>query len=184
MRDLSLHVLDIAENSIRAGATFIEIWIDENTKKNILTIKIKDNGRGMNRKKLNKVLDPFYTTKKGKRIGLGLALLAQSAQEANGGCKVESRAGKGTNVAANFELGHIDRKPLGDMAATMMALIGAHGDKIDFIYTHQFNDRSFEIGTREVKSRLDGVSIQNPEVLAFLRKNITHGLKGLGARKT
>ncbi|HEX7321089.1 MAG TPA: ATP-binding protein [bacterium] len=183
MDDLSLHVLDIAENSIRAGATVIEILIDENIKKNLLSIKIKDNGRGIDKNELSKVLDPFYTTKKGKRIGLGLALLAQSAHEAMGKFDIISKPGRGTDVLATFVYDHIDRKPLGDMGETVMALIGTHADKIDVVYAHKVNDRGFKLGTSNVKSMLDGVPIMNPEVMDFLRHKLQSELKKLGVNR-
>jgi len=178
--DLSLHVLDIAENSIRAGATVIEILIDEDIKNNLLSIKIKDNGRGINKKDLTKVLDPFYTTKKSKRIGLGLALLAQSAQEAMGKFNIVSKPGRGTNVRATFVYDHIDRKPLGDTGETVMALIGTHANRIDIVYTHKVNDRGFKIDTRSIKSVLDGVPIKNHKVMGFLRHKLQGELKKLG----
>jgi anti-sigma regulatory factor (Ser/Thr protein kinase) len=181
MEDLSLHVLDIVENSIRAGATLIDISIDENTKKNILIIRIKDNGHGINKKDLNKVLDPFYTTKKGKKIGLGLALLAQSAQEAQGDIRIQSEPGKGCEIVATFVYDNIDRKPLGNTGETIMALIGTHADKIDFIYQHRKNNRGFEINTREIRSVLDGVPIFSPAVMSFLRQKISGELRRIKA---
>jgi len=177
MRDLSLHILDIVENSIRAGATLIEIMIEENIKKNSLRIVIKDNGRGIGKKNLTKLLDPFYTTKKGKKVGLGLSLLAQSAQEAMGKCTIKSEAGRGTEIVATFVHDNIDRKPLGNMGETIMALIGTHADQIDFIYRHRKNNNGFEINTREIRSVLDGVSIFSPVVQSFLRQKITSELR-------
>ncbi len=136
MEDLSLHILDIVENSIDAGADRIEILIEENIARNRLTIKVKDNGKGIDRKVLHKVLDPFYTTKKVRKVGLGLSLLAQAAREAAGNFKIKSTKGKGTEVVACFAYNHIDRKPLGNMCDTIMALIGTKGNDIDFVYRH------------------------------------------------
>ena len=172
MQDLSLHILDIVENSIDAGATEIEIMIDEDTKKNLLQIKIKDNGRGMDQKTLKKILDPFYTTKTVRRVGLGLSLFAQSVNEVDGKIVIKSKPGKGTEVIAQMSYDHIDRKPLGNMCDTIMALIGTKGIEIDFIYSHKKNGQTFMIDTKEIKKQLGGESINHPEILNFLRKEI------------
>ncbi len=135
MEDLSLHILDIVENSIRAGAKKIEIRIIVDKKKDLLDIKIIDDGEGMDRKMLKKVLDPFYTTKNTGRIGLGLPLLAQSAEESGGSIKIKSKPGNGTKVRATFGYSHIDRRPLGDISKSLKVLIAANPD-IDFIYEY------------------------------------------------
>ncbi len=172
MQDLSLHILDIVENSIDAGATKVEIVIEERIKENLLKIKIKDNGRGIDKETLKKVFDPFYTTKKVRRVGLGLSLFAQSVKEADGKIKIDSKLGKGTVVKAQMCYNHIDRKPLGDMCETLMALIGTRGTNIDFIYRHKKNGQEFVFSTREIKKRLGSAEINNPEVLKFLRREI------------
>ncbi|MEO0124292.1 MAG: ATP-binding protein [candidate division WOR-3 bacterium] len=172
MQDLSLHILDIVENSIDAGATKIEIMIDENLKKNLLKIMIKDNGKGMDKKTLKKVLDPFYTTKTVRRVGLGLSLFAQSVREAEGNIKIKSKKGKGTVVNAVLTYNHIDRKPLGNMCDTIMALIGTRGNEIDFVYEHCKDNKCFRLDTKEIKDVLNGIPINNPEVIKFLREKI------------
>lgn len=126
MEDLSLHVLDVAENALAAGADRIEVRIDEDTAEGILSIEIEDSGCGMDEQTANRILDPFYTSKPAKRVGLGLPLLAQAAREAGGELQVNSVPGEGTSVTATFRLGHIDLKPLGDMLATMATLACAH----------------------------------------------------------
>ncbi len=181
MQDLSLHILDIVENSIDAGATKIEIMIDENIKKNFLKIKIKDNGKGMNNKVLKKILDPFYTTKNVRRVGLGLSLFAQSVREAEGKIGVESELGKGTTVKATMKYDHIDRRPLGNMGDTITALIGTKGNEIDFIYEHCKDNKCFKLDTREIKDALDGIPINNPEVIKFLRNKIKKELNRIKA---
>jgi len=112
MQDLSLHILDIIENSINAGAKRVEIMINEDLEKDILSIEIKDNGEGIDRETLEKVLDPFYTTRTTRRVGLGLSLLSQSAKEAEGDISIKSEKGVGTAVHAYFKHSHIDRRPL------------------------------------------------------------------------
>jgi anti-sigma regulatory factor (Ser/Thr protein kinase) len=177
LKDLSLHILDIIENSIEAGAKKVEISIEESTKKNMLVLKIKDDGRGMDKKTLTKVLNPFFTTKKAKRIGLGLSMLAQSTKEAGGSFDIKSKKEKGTSITAKFVYDHIDRKPIGNMAETMIALIVSNGLQTDLVYKHSKNGKNFLFDTRYVKKELNGVLINKPEVLSLLRKWILKELK-------
>jgi anti-sigma regulatory factor (Ser/Thr protein kinase) len=182
LEDLSLHILDICENSIEADATKIEIMIEENTVQNTLLLTIKDNGKGLDKETMSKVLDPFYTTRKTRRVGLGLPMLAQAAKEAEGDLKIESQKGKGTTITAQFVHNHIDRKPLGDIAGTLIALITARGTErsgTDIVYEHRKNGDAFLFNTREIKKELQDVPITHPEVLNLLRKIITNGLKNL-----
>ena len=133
MEDLSLHILDIVENSIAAGAKNIRIKIIEEKKKDFLAVEIIDDGKGMDDKTLKKVLDPFYTTRNTRKVGLGLPLLAQSAEESGGNIKIESKPGKKTTVKTTFSYSHIDRKPLGDVSETLKVLIAGNPD-INFIF--------------------------------------------------
>ena len=149
MEDLSLHTLDVAENAIRAGAGKIEIGIFEDIEGNLLSIRIKDDGVGMDEETLEKALDPFFTTKRNRRIGLGLSMLAQAAKEAGGDIKLDSKIGKGTDVLATFRYDHLDRKPLGDMNETMATLIAGHPE-VRFIYEHKKNGETvYKLDTRK-----------------------------------
>jgi len=177
MQDLSLHILDIVENSIEAGATKVEITVEEDVRHNRLIVEIKDNGKGMDKKTLDNVLDPFYTTKKTRRIGLGLSMLAQAVKEAEGDFNVQSKRGEGTTITAQFVYDHLDRKPLGNIAETLIALIASNGLAVDFIYKHKKDGKYFVFDTRDIKKELDGVPINNFEVLKFLQKNIRTELK-------
>lgn len=150
MEDLSLHILDIVENSIRAHAKKIEIKIIEEKKKDLLTIEIIDDGKGMDKKTLKNVLDPFFTTKNTRRVGLGLSLLAQSAEESGGSIKIESKPGQGTKVKAVFGYSHIDRKPLGDVNESLKVLIAANPD-INFIYEYQKDNTNYYLDTKGIK---------------------------------
>lgn len=150
MEDLSLHILDIVENSIRAHAKKIEIKIIEEKKKDLLTIEIIDDGKGMDKKTLKNVLDPFFTTKNTRRVGLGLSLLAQSAGESGGSIKIESKPGQGTKVKAVFGYSHIDRKPLGDVNESLKVLIAANPD-INFIYEYQKDNANYYLDTKGIK---------------------------------
>ncbi len=136
MEDFSLHVLDVAENALAAGASRIEIRIFEEPKEDIMRIEIKDNGCGMDERAVKLALDPFYTTKPNKRVGLGLPLLAQAAREAGGGLEIQTAPGEGTAINATFQLGHPDLKPLGDMLETMATLACAH-PQVEFVFEHR-----------------------------------------------
>ena len=135
MEDISLHVLDIAENSIRANAKNINIMIIEDKKNDLLTLTIEDDGEGMDDKTKEYALNPFFTTKKSKKVGLGLAFLSHSAEEAGGAMKIESEPGKGTKMIAAFKLGHIDRKPLGNLNETIKCLKTTHPE-INITFDH------------------------------------------------
>jgi K+-sensing histidine kinase KdpD len=135
VEDISLHLLDVAENGLAAGADRIEIRIVEETEKDLMTIEIEDNGSGMDCQILSHALDPFYTTKPGKRVGLGLPLLAQAAKEAGGDIGIQTVPGQGTVVRGTFQLSHPDLKPLGDVLATIATLACGHPDR-QIVYEH------------------------------------------------
>ena len=180
MLELSLHILDVVENSTRAGAKTVYISLIEDTERDILSLEIKDDGSGMNEDILRKAIDPFFTTKTVRNIGLGLPMLAQAAERTDGKFIIESKGGEGTRVAAVFKLNHIDRQPLGDIASTLVTLI-AGNTNVDFIYRHQHNDREYILDTRDVKKEIDDVPINHVEVLNFIRDHIEEGLKEIGA---
>lgn len=182
MEDLSLHILDIMENSVTAGAKMIGLEISEEIGENRLTIQIKDDGKGMDEETLTKVLDPFYTKKTVRRVGLGLSLLAQAAQEAGGRFKIDSLPGRGTNISAIFVYDHIDRKPLGNMAETISAFIAGSGTEVDLTYRHVKNGNEFVFNSIEAKKILNGVPINNPEVIAFIKNYIQDGLNEISER--
>jgi len=167
LREISLHIIDIAENGIAAGADLIEIKISELRLKNLLEITIRDNGRGIPPELINRVTDPFFTTRTTRRVGLGLSLLKDATKRCGGGFNIASREGKGTKISASFELDHIDLAPIGDLAGSIMCLIMGNPG-VDFIYTHEYNRRSFTIDTRDIRKKLDGVPINRPEVLRFI----------------
>jgi len=123
MQDLSLHILDVVENSIAASANWIKISIVEDTLRDLLSLEIADNGKGMDRETQQKALNPFFTTRTTRRVGLGLPLLAQAARESNGSFELDSQPGRGTTVRAVFRLSHPDRKPLGDIAETLLTIL-------------------------------------------------------------
>ncbi len=171
MEDLSLHILDIVENSLDAGAKTVQIRLEENAEKDVLILEIEDDGRGMDKEMAAGALDPFVTSRTTRRVGLGLPFLAQAAKAANGKLTLHSQPGKGTKVKATFGLSHIDTKPLGDIAQTMITLIVGHPD-IDFFYLHKVNRSRYVFRTRDLRKQLDGIPLQTPQVTAFIRKNI------------
>lgn len=150
MEDLSLHILDIAENATRAGGKKIVIEITEDADDDRLTIRIEDDGKGMDRQTLEEATNPFFTTKGGKRFGLGLSFLAQAARQTGGELTIESREGVGTRVIAVFRPSHPDMKPMGDIAETMATLI-AGNPAVRFVFDHRtpeshYHFDSFESG--------------------------------------
>jgi len=178
MDDLSLHVLDIAENSAAAGASLIEIAIEEDEGRDLLTLRLADNGRGMSRSELQSALDPFYSTK-AKKTGLGLPFLAQAAEQSGGGLSLESRPGRGTTVTARFGYGNIDRPPLTKMAETVMILVFGHPE-IGFRYRHRRNGRDFRFDSLRFAARAGGITAR-PDLIAAIRKTLETGLKRIGA---
>ncbi|ABR48436.1 histidine kinase [Alkaliphilus metalliredigens QYMF] len=178
MKELSLHILDIAQNSIAAKAKKIEIHIWEDLENNQLRIKISDDGNGMDAKLAKRAVDPFCTSRNTRRVGMGLPLLKLAANQCNGDLELQSQKGVGTTVEVCFQYDHIDRVPLGNMVDTMLILIGSD-DQIDYIYTHYYKNKIFFLDTKEVKKQLGDVPITNVNVVTFLKEYIEEGLKEL-----
>ncbi|MGE5172592.1 MAG: ATP-binding protein [Betaproteobacteria bacterium] len=168
MEDISLHILDIAENSVRAAAKKIEILITRDVENDILRLEVIDDGRGMDAGTLAKIRDPFFTTKH-KKTGLGIPFLSQAAELAGGKLTIASSPSNGTRVVVTFGLSHVDRPAIGNMAETLMTLIVGHPD-IDVLYVEQDGDRVFRFDTREIKRELEDVPISTPEALGAVRK--------------
>lgn len=175
MKELSLHILDIVQNSIKADAKNIEINIDENTVENKLSITIKDNGCGMNEEFLKNVRDPFTTTRTTRKIGMGISLFEAAAKQCGGGLDITSELNVGTVVTAHFEYDNIDRAPIGDMAATMVTIISG-SPEIEFIYSHTHNGKSFLLNTIEIRSILGDVPLNTSEVISWINEYISEGL--------
>ncbi len=181
MEDLSLHILDVAENGITAGASLIQITVEEDLKADTLSIAIEDNGRGMEPEFLAKVLDPFVTTRTTRKVGLGLSLFQQTAQEADGDLTVSSTPGVGTKVKVIMSHSHIDRKPMGNMAETMTTLIEGHPE-VDFVYEHRKNGTEYLLDTREIRAELEEVPLNSPEVVRLIREDLLSGLEEIASR--
>jgi anti-sigma regulatory factor (Ser/Thr protein kinase) len=175
MEDLSLHILDIAENSVEAKARRVAIRVEERPDKDRLVLEIADNGRGMGPRLLAKAMDPFVTTKKTRRIGLGLPLLAQAAQAAGGSVRLRSAPSRGTKVRATFRLSHIDLQPLGDIAETLAVLIVGHPE-VDFRYTHVADRGKYIFRSRDLRDRFGDGSPAIASVIPEVKSHIRDGI--------
>jgi anti-sigma regulatory factor (Ser/Thr protein kinase) len=173
MEDLSLHILDVAENSIAAGARNISITVCEDIDHDLLTIEIQDDGKGMSADAGSKVADPFYTTRTTRKVGLGIPLLLEAAKMAGGSVEVKSSLGRGTQVSASFQYSHIDRKPLGNMAETIIALL-AMSDDIDIRYEHVRKEKSIILDTRDIRESTGGSPLNTVQALGIIRRYLNH----------
>lgn len=179
MKELSLHVYDLLENSIAANATLIELTVKDSKKENIYGFTIKDNGKGMSPEFLAKVTDPWTTTRKTRKVGLGLPLIKMNTENAGGGMKIESQVGVGTTLNFWFQHDHLDRPPMGDIAGTIVMLCSQY-ENIHFIYTHNTDAGSFVFDTQEVKEALDGMSMKELSIIQYLKEMINENLKEIG----
>ena len=180
MRELALNILDITENSVKAGAKLVNINII--AEGNLLTIQILDDGCGMDKEFLEKVTDPFTTTRTTRKVGMGLPLFKMAAEMAGGTFKISSEIGKGTDVVATFNIDNIDREPLGNIADTMVTLLS---DEIptEFVLMVSVDKNQFNLDTRELKEQLNGIPISEPQVLMFVREMINENIKEIGGAK-
>lgn len=176
MQTLSDHILDIAQNSIRAKASRVEIDLQEDPSTDSLTFTICDNGCGMDEATLAKVTDPFFTSRTVRKVGLGIPLLKQNAEATGGTLQIESKQGVGTTLEAKFSLTHWDRPPLGDVAGSIVLLVSANPD-IEFIYRHITEKGCYTFDTEEVKEIMEGVPVNDPEIVMALRQMIRENIK-------
>lgn len=185
MEDLSLHILDIVENSIAAGASHVEIRVRESLQDDRLEIEIADDGRGMPVETLARAADPFFTSRTTRRVGLGLSLFEQAARRASGDFKITSQPGAGTQVTGVFQRSHVDRQPLGDIAQTLFTLAIGNPD-LEFTCRHQTGDAEISFSTREIKARLGDVPLHSPQGIAAVRRSaqrLREQLKDLASRE-
>lgn len=179
MKELALHILDLAQNSITAGADLIKLTINESLKRDILSITIEDNGCGMDVGQVEKIKDPFVTSRTSRKVGLGVPLMLAACQRCEGDLSIESQKNVGTKLIATFKHGHIDRAPIGNMAETIISLIiGAKN--INFVYVHIIDQEEFFFDTREIRQTLGNeVPLSEPEVLDWVKSYINEGLSNL-----
>jgi len=176
MKDLSLHILDIMQNSIAAKADIVRVIIEADVSCDLLTLSIEDNGVGMDDEFVKKVTDPFVTSRITRKVGLGISLLQASAQRASGNLEISSVIGKGTTLKAYFQITNIDRLPLGNIADTIMSMVMSNSE-IEFELSLDNKDLQFEFDTREIKNEIGNVPITQFEVLTWIREYIDEGIK-------
>ena len=182
MKELSLNILDITENSVKAGTTLTSIIIDETADQ--LTITITDDGCGMSEEILKGVEDPFYTTRTTRKVGLGIPLLKMAAEMTSGNFKISSKSKEqypdshGTVVKAVFNKNHLDFTPLGDVTATLTTLIQGHPDT-DFLFVHNFDGRQAELDTRQMREMLDGIPLNSYEVIKWAEEYLNEQYQSL-----
>ena len=167
--EISLNVLDVSENSTRAGASLVEIRVTVDEARDRLAIVIADDGCGMTPEQVSHVTDPFFTTRTTRKVGLGIPFFKFAAESTGGSFSIQSEPGKGTTVTAVFGLSHIDRMPLGDITSTIHTLVVYHPDT-DFVYQYRFNGRSFTMDTRQFRQILGDVPFDTPEVSDYIRE--------------
>jgi len=167
MTEISLNILDVAQNSVRAEASLITLEIEIDTASDSLTIRILDDGSGMSEEQVQKVTDPFFTTRDTRKIGLGVPFFKEAALSAGGSFGITSEQGKGTEVKAVFSLSHIDRQPLGDITGTLETLV-FYNTGMDFVYRYSVDGKGFSLDTREIREILDGLPIDAPEVKEYI----------------
>lgn len=183
MRELSLHILDLLENALEAGASRVELAVLENLEEDDLAIVVRDNGRGMDERTREQALDPFFTTRTTRHVGLGLPLLAAAARRCDGDLLVDSAPGVGTEVRAAFRHSHLDRAPLGKMADTLLAfLLHKDGAAPELHYQHRIGGRLFELDTAAVRAELGDIPLSHPAVRGWLYDYIVEGEAQLASR--
>ena len=182
MRDISLHLSDIVQNSITAGASRVDIRFDLDERK-VLTVTVRDDGCGMGPELLERVQSPFTTTRTTRKVGLGIPLLTQNARLSGGDVRISSTVGEGTVIEASFHTDSIDCLPVGDLAETMATLVLSNPDRPDFNLTCTSPEGEIQFSTGEIRAALDGVSLAEPEVyqwiLASLKEEIEPILGGI-----
>lgn len=182
MKDLSLHVLDILQNSTPVGSKDISLTICDSVKQDLMSFEIKDNGWGMDAETLKRVTDPFYTSRTTRKVGLGLPLVKQNAEQTGGVFSIESQKGKGTTTRFSFVLSNIDRPPMGDLAGCFVLTI-AQNENIHFVLDYTTDNGQYVFDTKEIKEALDGISLNTPEVMKLLKEMIQTNLKDIGANE-
>ncbi len=169
MRELSLNVMDVAQNSVRAEADLVKITVNESDSDDVLSINIEDNGCGMTEEQVAQVIDPFFTTRTTRKVGLGVPLFKLSAEQTGGSFSIESKVGEGTTTKASYVKSHVDMTPLGDINSTIGILIRCNPN-IDFVFTHSTDKGSFTLDTRELREVLGDVSLDTPDVIEWINE--------------
>jgi hypothetical protein len=175
MKDIALHILDIAENSIAAGARRVEITVEENLQENRISISVQDDGVGMDEVRLMRIADPFVTTRKTRVAGLGIPFIKAAAEACNGSVQITSIPGKGTHLQAEFERDHIDRMPLGDLASTMLVLIVGYPEA-HWLFHYRIDGHTFTFDNALLVEVMSDIPVTEPSVLRFVREELKEGI--------
>ena len=175
MKEISLHILDIAENSVKASATRITISLSLNRTLDLISLVIEDDGFGMNSSQVARILDPFYTTRTTRKVGLGLPLLKYHAEATGGAIRIESEPGRGTKVTATFGYSHLDRQPVGDIGG-VVANLAASFPSIDFILQAESETEKYHFSSKEIKDLMDGISLSIPDINQGIKEMINSNL--------
>lgn len=181
MREIALHLVDLAENSINANAKSVRIDVREDFRANRLTTIVEDDGDGMTEEVVRQVTDPFYTSRTTRNVGLGIPLLKASAEACGGELRITSAKGSGTRIEANFQHSHIDRMPLGDLPTTFTNLALGHPE-VHWVFTYAFTPpykdkpRVFEFDDRPLKETVDGLPLTHPAVISYVRTTLENGI--------
>ena len=178
MRELADNIMDIAQNSISAGAKLTEVHVKISHVADLITITFKDDGCGMSEEMVQAVIEPFTTTRKTRKVGLGLPLLKQTAEMTGGAMDIQSTVGVGTVVTATFGLGHIDRPPMGDVAGAWFSLVVMNPEK-DFLFTYDYDGNVFTFDTREVREAVAPIPLNQMEISAWIKDCISTEIKEL-----
>jgi hypothetical protein len=180
MKELALNILDIVQNSIRAKADVISISVRESVVNDVYEIDIKDNGTGIPEETVKKVTDPFVTTRRTRKTGLGLPLLKYHAELTGGSLEIKSKPGEGTEIMARFSNSHIDRQPMGDISGVITILLASEND-IDFIYHHRTDSGEYSFSSYETRNILETGNFQEAELLRDIRSIIDENLREIKA---
>ena len=183
MREIALHLMDIAENSVAAEARNICLEVHEDLQSDLLTVSIIDDGRGMDEETAKHVVDPFYTTRTTRKVGLGIPLFKLAAEMSEGGLSLVTESGKGARIEARFRHSHIDRMPLGDVGTTFLTLLVSY-PHIHWVFKYQTtanngSTKTFELDDEEIKAVLGDTPFTEPDVLKILRGMIEEGIANL-----
>ncbi|HEY3396613.1 MAG TPA: ATP-binding protein [Armatimonadota bacterium] len=181
MRELSLHLLDLARNSLEAGAASIDILVREDPARDELVITVADDGRGMDEEAVRRATDAFFTSRRTRKMGLGLALWRGTCERSGGGLEITSAPGAGTTVTGRLQLTHWDRPPLGDMGGVLQAL-ACEAPAVHLRYRHEVGARHFDFDTRELQQELQEVPVCDPTVLHWLRGWVREELAEIGSQ--
>ena len=180
MKELSMHVYDLMENSTAADSSEVRLTIKDSLKENVFHFTIEDDGKGMSPDFLAKVTDPYTTSRTTRKVGLGLPLIKMNSEHCGGGFAIESELGRGTTLRFWFQHDHWDRPPMGDFTGTIVMLVSQHED-IHFIITYQTDTGTFVFDTDEVKDALGGMSMNDIAIIRYLKEFVSENLKEIGA---